>query len=676
MEMTPTGESVYKRTYSRQGETWPETVRRVVDGNIALCPTVEPGEREELIEMIESGKIVPAGRHLAMSGVPDADFLFNCHVSGWTKDLSQHFMFTFLRLMEGGGVGANYSHYLLSGNKYNVHNLVHVRFTCSKNHRDYESLAGSVTEPFANGDVIKVHDSREGWASALGAIITAATSLAYHEVDDETGVGHTYLTFDVSDVRPKGAPIKTFGGTAAGPLPLVTLLSRAATVMADMWECGVSGPSCMELDHAIAECVISGNVRRSARMSIMRWDDPFIAWFLSCKKDMTHHWSTNISVEIDKRFIEYVDPECSPESEGDIADRNLAREVYRLMCEGMLANGEPGFWNSHLSNKDEPNRVNATNPCGEIPLEDWEACCLGQVNLAAWAGKKDCIYEILRAHILMTRYLIRATYGSVRDQHQRDVMDRNRRIGVGHMGVQWFLAGEGIRYSDAHRSTLFRWLLDTAEDISLIAAEEYSKELGIPTPVKVTAIAPTGSIGKLFGVSEGIHPIYSKYFIRRIRFSSIDPDQVKQVDEYRRLGYDVEDDIYSKDTLVVSIPTKDPILCQGFDESIIESADEIDIKDMLAFQAMYQEKFANNAVSFTINIPGGSTTPEELADSLRPYLGRLKGTTIMPDGTRAMAPYERVTKQTYEVEAGYLAEVAAADSYGDGSCASGACPVR
>ncbi|TMZ45693.1 ribonucleoside-triphosphate reductase, adenosylcobalamin-dependent, partial [Klebsiella pneumoniae] len=115
----PTGELVYERTYSRPKpdgtrETWPETVRRVVDGNLALAGKHERNERDELVSLMEEFKILPAGRHLWASGVPGRQYLFNCHVSGWGEDITEHFEFTFLRLMEGGGVGANYSNRFLN----------------------------------------------------------------------------------------------------------------------------------------------------------------------------------------------------------------------------------------------------------------------------------------------------------------------------------------------------------------------------------------------------------------------------------------------------------------------------------------------------------------------------------------------------------------------------------
>src|SRR5690606_8227053 len=128
-----------------------------------------------------------------------------------------------------------------------------------------------------------------------------------------------------------------------------------------------------------------------------------------------------------------------------------ALRVLAEIAEGMLRNGEPGIWDSTKSNIGEPNEIIATNPCGEIPLEAWENCNLGHVNLAAFVddrGEFDWV-GCARAHHLITRFLIRATYGDVNDPKQAEKLARNRRIGVGHFGFASMLAKMGIRYSDA-----------------------------------------------------------------------------------------------------------------------------------------------------------------------------------------------------------------------------------
>lgn len=398
-------------------------------------------------------------------------------------------------------------------------------------------------------------------------------------------------------------------------------------------------------------------------MSILRWDDPDILEFIACKRDPSKHWTTNISVEIDDQFIQAVD-------RGD----ERANLVLNRVVTGMLTNGEPGLWNSSLSNVGEPNPVVATNPCGEIALEETESCILGHVNLGAfWDAYPD---EIQNAHRLMTRFLIRATFGDKNDAQQHDVVARNRRIGVGHFGVQEYLVKNGVKLSEPTR-----WFTENLEDWRESVETEaihYCHDLRIPVPVKLTTVAPTGTIAKLAGTTEGIHPIYSQYFNRRIRFSTVDPKEMEQHDLLVSRGYSHEDAVNERNTVIVVIPTKDRLVdeaeAMGSPASDVESADQLTLEQMLSFQALYQRHYADNAVSFTANIAEPEFLPQavrEVTETLIPFLPQLKGTTLMVDGTRTQAPYERITKEAYE--AATASEVADGT---DEECASGACPVR
>jgi adenosylcobalamin-dependent ribonucleoside-triphosphate reductase len=581
-----------------------------------------------------------------------------CHVSGWGNTLSEHAMFTFLRLMEGGGVGANYSLRYLRG--YSSLNELRVHVVCDDRHPDYQAMLdqGLLSTKFVSDwdGAYQVDDSREGWALALGDLLDT------YARDD---VQHTDRVYDVSNVRGAGARLKTFGGTASGPAPFARMLLKVADVMNKVSDSVQVMPlDAMAIDHAVAECVVSGGNRRSARMSIIHWRDPQVFEFIRCKEDTGEHWSTNISVEIDNEFL------------AALADRmhdNFfnANWVMQEVTEGMLRNGEPGLWNSSLSNVGEPNEVICTNPCGEIALEEFENCNLGHVNLGAFSDGDD----LENAHRLMARFLLRATFGDVNDPRQAAVLARNRRIGVGHLGVQAYLALRGIRYSEAPNLVRFRKLLTELRAATRKAADEYAFLLRIPAPVKVTTVAPTGSIAKLPGTTEGIHPIYARYFIRRIRYSTVDPRQRARIEEFRAQGYHVENDVSVANTAVVSFPTKESLVAEveamGLPADIVESSDELTVSQLLEFQALYQECYADNAVSFTVNVLDGSITREELAATLVDVLPRLKGTTVFPDKTRPQSPYERISQAEYE-----LAEYALVGDGTDEECANNSCPVR
>lgn len=669
----PSGEVVYNRTYSRtkpdgSKETWPETVNRVARGNVSLIEDrhgFDLSEAEDLRKLIEDFKIIPAGRHLWASGVKGRQFLFNCHVSGWGDKPSDHFEFSFMRLMEGGGVGANYSMDLLE--RYPaVEREPKVHIVCDPMHRDYEEMkaAGLLSDYFSpdyQGAYFEVEDSREGWASALVDLIESAY----------TSEGSSVRVYDVSRVRCKGSRIKTFGGTASGPEPLARMLRTVEGVFSDLKGWKMNGLDAMDIDHAIAQCVVSGGNRRSARMAIMNWADPYINDFLKCKSDTNKHWTTNISVEVDEKFF------------AALKNPNpcWAKDLLKVLSEGMLKNGEPGIWNAALNNFGEFTRVRASNPCGEIALNEWENCNLGHINLDAFV-KKDfgvayfdsrSAAEAVRA---ITRFLIRATFGDVTDPKQAAILARNRRIGVGFFGYQAMCVKFGIRFSKSHEDPYIYEILYNLRKAVEEEAQTYCHQLRIPVPVKLTTVAPTGTIAKMPGTTEGLHPVYAKYFIRRIRFSTIKPEEVEQFEALKAQGLEWEEAINEPNTVIIKIPTMEKLVQEvidlGHDPEIVESADEISLDDMFAVQAFIQRVWADNAVSFTANVEAGKYTPDELAALLEKWLPELKGTTIFPDISRPQSPYERITKAEYEAMTG---PKAVEDSI-DEECASGACPIR
>jgi ribonucleotide reductase alpha subunit len=922
---TETAKQVYYRTYSRtkpngQQEEWPETVRRVVDGNLKLVEPryIEEGEREALIDLIESFKVLPAGRHLKSSGVNDFA-LNNCWAAGWDPAKpEEHFTFTLLRLAEGGGVGSNYSaRYLEDFPAVQVPVQVHI--VCDPEHPDYLDMveAGLISTEYSHdwAGAYAVEDSREGWAEALGDLIRTAH-------DPKTR--HQQRVYDVSRVRCKGSPLRTFGGTASGPEPFAEMMWEVGEILSGVFRRGdvldvfdgLNGIDAMRIDHAIAKAIVAGGVRRSARMSIMRWDDPLVFEFIDIKKE-GGHWTTNISVEVDQEFFKYLQ-DAQRMGEEAYEYSVYADEVLKAIAEGMLHNGEPGVWNSALTAVGEVDGTYVTNPCfhpdtmietihgrkriaditeptkvltrgldgkltvrqasaafvtkrdaetvrirmnngrslvvtpvhrvmlvngkwieardlkkgdrlealcrsrrgsayagvrlssqdqteyrmehrviwegvngpipagydinhidrntyhndvsnmevlthsehgrltstqhenshqvrdeysgkfvpsgkhgaktivplpaelnsdwtngarvvnvepgpvsdvyditveethnviadyvvahncGEATLTPWEPCNLGSVNLAAFVNSfGDVDFRGLeKAHRLITRYLIRATFADVADPKSAEAIARYRRIGVGHLGFADFLYHQGITYKEAGSHHRF-----VGPDLELLAnvvdeaAAEYSNILRIPTPIKKRVIAPTGTTSKLAGVSgEATHAPFASYFIRRIRFSNVDPNEVAQVEEYRRKGYRVEPCQYAANTSVVEIPTKDSLFDELEYSEYFQHAGDLTIKDMLNVQRLYQEYWADQAVSYTANVPAGEYSAEELAGLLAEYLPDLKGVTVFPEMSMPQSPYERVSFEEYKARAEEVG-IEVTDTGFDEECASGACPV-
>ena len=641
----PIGEQVYERTYSRgkpdgTKEVWPETVERVVNGNCDLVAAehIEPDERERLCELIETFALIPGGRHLWVAGVEGRQFSFNCHHSGWGERLRDHVGFLMDVLMCGGGSGSSYSSSAIMRLPVPA-GTVEPRFA-APTHADHAELAHRLGTPSPDGVVFKVPDTREGWVEALCQL----TDLA------EDGGGA--ITFDVSDVRPRGSAILGFGGTASGPGPLVEMLANVAEVLNSCVGRPYSPLDLMDIDHAIAACVISGNIRRSARIATLSWRSPWIFDFINAKADPSKHWSANFSVEIDADFHRAM------AAGGE--DHPHALAVFRAVIDGMIDNGEPGFWNAALAGVGE-NAELVPNPCGEIGLESWEPCCLGHINLAHYGTDLAGAAEAAR---LMSRFLLRATFADVADPRQREVVDRNRRIGVGILGFQEWGAAHGLAYSDIHKTATMAIKLGLLSNEARRAARDYAAELRVPAPIKTTCVAPTGTISTMPGVTAGIHPVFSKYFVRRIRYSADDPLLAEHVEA----GRHIEDDLYSADTKVVEIPCRDPIL-DRFPADLIEQVDEINLLDLLRTQAMVQESWADNAVSFTANV-SPDISRSALATAVLIMLPKLKGTTIFPDLSRPQSPYERIDEQTYRSSSG------AAIGQAMDECSTGSCPVR
>ncbi|MGC9439295.1 ribonucleoside-triphosphate reductase, adenosylcobalamin-dependent [Streptomyces sp. WG5] len=601
-----------------------------------------------------------------------------CWAAGWDPAKpEEHFTFTLLRLAEGGGVGSNYSARFLEDFSA-VQVPVQVHIVCDPEHQDYEDMveAGLISTEYSHtwAGAYAVEDSREGWAEALGDLIRTAH-------DPKTR--HTQRVYDVSRVRCKGSPLKTFGGTASGPEPFAEMMWEVGEILAGVFRRGdvldvfdgLNGLDAMRIDHAIAKAIVAGGVRRSARMSIMRWDDDLIFDFINIKKK-GGHWTTNISVEVDEKFFEHLNILSSALGPISFVTEE-AHCVLQAIAEGMLHNGEPGVWNSALTAEGEVDGTYVTNPCGEATLTPWEPCNLGSVNLAAFVNSfGDVDFRgLVKAHRLITRYLIRATFADVADPKSAEAIARYRRIGVGHLGFADFLYHQGIKYTEAPFDGWISSVLTECADEVDLAASEYANELRIPVPIKKRVIAPTGTISKLAGVSgEATHAPFAGYFIRRIRFSDLEPNEVAQVEEYRKKGYRVEKDRQAANTSIVEIPTKDSLLDELEFPEYFQHAGELTIRDMLNVQQMYQEHWADQAVSYTANVDPTKYTAEELAGLLAEYLPGLKGTTVFPELSFDQAPYERVSFEEYKARAEEVG-IEVTDTGFDEVCASGACPV-
>lgn len=655
MKWGPIGEDVYRRTYSRQKfdgtyETWPETVERVVAGSTAVGFT-DIDERDRLTELIGSGNMLPAGRHLWITGT-GLPYTRNCFRAPWTERLADHYEFMADQLLTGGGVGANYSQEYISQSP--LIRSFEFYIACDEEHPEYERVKRTAGRHFIDGwwladqgmDVTIVPDMREGWAAGWGSLFDAATSSSLRVV------------LDVSRIRPSGAEIKTFGGTASGPVPFVESLVNVYNMLYNAIGRHLTSVEAMLCDHHIASAVVAGGARRSARMSIVHWRDPQIFEFINCKANHMHHWTTNISVEIDNEFHYLL-------KRGD----EQATKVFKAVVAGMWANGEPGFTDTSAASVGEYGDVRSSNPCGEIFLEEGESCNIGSVDLDAYGTDDEGAEEAFR---LMARFLIRATLIEPYQKVTAEVEKRNRRIGVGFLGLQGWAAAHGVRYADIPHSKALGRKLQHFRKIVRFESDRYCEELGISKPVKVTAIAPNGTISQLRGTQPGIHSVLARYAWRRVRYTFGDP----RISEALDRGLMVEPCIYASNTAVVRYPLRDVIL-DKYDESLIQQVSDVSLNEQLAVlafvTAMYCSGTDGNAVSFTANLDRTALGSVEAAESvIAQWLPYVKGLTVFPSESRPQSPYEVISRVEYEAAAGGSDYTGTAEI----ECANGACPTR
>ncbi|MFT8401215.1 MAG: ribonucleoside-triphosphate reductase, adenosylcobalamin-dependent [Lentilactobacillus diolivorans] len=728
-EVTPhwgeLGWVTYKRTYARwlpekqRTENWDETVKRVVEGNVNLDPrlheeNVDPKVVDELTEeakklykLIYGLAATPSGRNLWISGTSyehrNGDALNNCWfiavrpqpygnshiVPEYLKPdqpaVSMPYSFMFDQLMKGGGVG-------FSVTKENVHKIpmvddkVNLTVIIDKNSESYEASLkmGAVDKD----DWLKNHslndvqyykspDTREGW------VISNAHLIDLH-FDQTTPNHQRNLVLDMSEIRPKGAKIKGFGGTASGPMPLIEMLFDINDVLNTHVGQHLSAVDCTDIGNLIGKTVVAGNVRRSAELALGSADDEDFITMKQDKEKLYHHrWASNNSVAVDSNFDNY----------GPVAD-------------SIRHNGEPGIVNLELSRnygrkidgvqKGIDANVEGTNPCGEISLANGEPCNLFEVfpYVASQQG-----WDLHEAFRLGTRYSKRVTFSNYDWEVSRNVIEKNRRIGISMSGIQdWILSELGNRVvtgfedtKDPETGKLVKKPLydqravkqvDGLYQAVVAADKEYSDTLGCQPSVKHTTVKPSGTVAKLAGVSEGMHFHYAGYLIQRIRFQDTDP----LLPALKACGYHIEPDVYTKNTMCVEFP----IRAAHADSKEFASAGNVSIAEQFATQAFLQTYWSDNAVSCTVTFQ--KDEGDQIAPLMRQYRFTTKSTSLLPYAGNGFkqAPKEPIDEKTYEsrvmeihgnVETIFEKQNGNHDKkgvelVGQTDCEGGACPIK
>ena len=325
--------STYLNKYCRDRETWTDTVRRVVESNISMAASASEQEAKILFHLFWTGQALPPGRGLwtgGVEGIP-ADARFNC----WYSTLYgiDDWCWTANQLMLGGGVGVGLGEV---DTLPVVQREPAARFSvlCSEFHPDVNDVQPN-TKSYLNGQtpIYRVPDSREGWVEALRTVLTSAW-------------GAKDLIVDVSDVRSRGKPIKTFGGTACGPGPLTNLLRNSWVIVREAAGRRLNSVEALDITNYIGLCIKAGNVRRSALITI---GNAYDQAFRDAKKDMSkvisHRHTSNNTIAF--RSWEQLD---------NFDWDSLVRDMTEN------GSGEPGILNLPLVWKTDPG-ARGVNPC-------------------------------------------------------------------------------------------------------------------------------------------------------------------------------------------------------------------------------------------------------------------------------------------------------------------------
>lgn len=437
--------------------------------------------------------------------------------------------------------------------------------------------------------LMRVEDSREGWAEHLQKCAMALM----------TGAG---IGIDYSLVREEGAVIRRTGGFATGPLALMQMTNEAG------------------------RGIMQGGSRRSAIWAGLNWAHPDIHKFIVMK-----NWSaevralkekdfnfpammdgTNISVQLDDEFFKaYHNDKHKLHAH--------ANSVYWATVKQMLQTAEPGFSVDCDENAGETLR----NACTEITSrDDSDICNLGSINMA----QIESLEEMQLVTELGTYFLLAGTvYSDVPFQKVDDVRTKNRRLGLGLMGLHEWMLKRNLKYGPSEELAQYMDIYATSTTIATAKADQW----GISRPVKTRAIAPTGTIGIVAETTTGVEPIFCVAYKRRYLKGSVwhyqyvlDPTAKRLIDA--GVPWDSIEDAYT----------------------LAENAER-----RVAFQAWLQQ-YVDHSISSTLNLPSwgselnNESRVQDFGKMLIKYLPQLRGITCYPDGARGGQPLTPVKYST------------------------------
>jgi ribonucleoside-triphosphate reductase (thioredoxin) len=581
----------FRRSYSREGEAWWETCRRVVEGTYTVqrahclahgLPFAEARAARRAAEAFRrlwDLRWTPSGRGLWIMGTP---FLYArggaaLHSCGFVssadlaRDYAEPFVWLFQMAMLGVGVGFD----VRGAGRATVH------------------------APARGGDVHTVDDSREGWAAALRRLL-----------DPYGGQGALPARFDLSWLRPAGAPLRGFGGVASGPEPLRAMLEGLEALHEKAVGRSVDAELIVDAMNLIGRCVVAGGIRRAAQLALGEPDD---ACFLDLKRAghaaQAPRWVANHSV-LARVGMDYT----------SVARLSAARgEPGYLWLDNARAFGRMGDPADHADHG-----ALGTNPCAEQTLWDRELCCLVETYPARHDDLDDYLVTLDLAH----EYAKTVTLVPTHDARTNEILARNRRVGCSMTGVVQAIERHGYR-------RFLRWC-DTAYTRLRQLDAALSERLRVPRSIKLSSVKPSGTVSLLAGATPGVHWEHAPYYLRRVRLAASDP----LAEACREAGYAVEEDVAAPATLVVGFPVHVPHLPRA--------KHEVSLWEKVDLAAQMQRYWSDNQVSCTAEFDP-ERERDELPRVLEAYEDRLKALVFLPAERHGYAqpPFEAIDREEY-----------------------------
>ena len=563
-------------------EDWNETVNRYVNYVFEKTPKLDSSMKQDIFNAISGHHIMPAMRAMMTSGKAadrDNTCVYNC--SYLPVDDVKSFDEAMFILLCGTGVGFS----------------VEAKYT--------NKLPDVPERLFESSHVINVHDSKEGWAKSYRLLLA---NLYAGEVPK----------WDVSKVRAACTPLKTFGGRASGPEPLVDLFHFTIKIFKAAQGRKLNTLECHDLMCKIGEVVVVGGVRRSAMISLSDLNDERIRHAKSGNwwETAGHRALANNSAVYDVKptvgtFLEeWTSLYNSHSGERGIFNREAAKAAVAKY------------------GKRDPNFEFGTNPCSEIILRPYQFCNLTEVMVRPEDTLESLKQKVRMAAILGTIQATFTHFPYLRKVWQRNT-EEERLLGVSLTGIY-----DHKVTSDINGAAL--WL----PQLRLVAEEanaEFADLLGIPRSTAITAVKPSGTVSQLTDTASGIHPRHSPYYIRRVRGDMKDPLSQFLVSQ----GIPNEPCVMKpNNTIVFSFPQKAP---EG-----LTTRDDIDAIKHLGLWLAYQRHWCEHKPSVTISVKE-SEWPK-VGAFVWDHFDEMSGVSFLPHdgGTYRQAPYEECTKEEYD----------------------------